>query len=406
METESAQKFVFFLGGHDAEMLEIRNILKSKGLAFFDKKLSWGAKLSEYKEEIESLSEDQVPVFIELKLDCKYPHNAIIIDHHNEMAEEGRPSSIEQVAKLLQIKLDRRQKLIAANDRGHIDAMLELCASQDEIDEIRRLDQDAQGVTDEDRRLAEKAIKENLVELTPYAAVVDALSDKASPIFDHLYDKYTHIFVRTPKNGFQYTGPGETIQLLKKKYSEMSQKEGSKVEYWWGGDLPKRGYFGASISIREDEIREMLADYQTENNKAISHHIFMFPFTISDIHIKGEKQAESRSFIAEISEALTKSGWEEAKFRIEDDSLPLETRNLRYSEYFYFHGFARDAIYYTGSEPDEKVVLKVFRKSVGENAKFIIKLIDGTLYELKLNRIYLHIYESRVGIISLELLNY
>ena len=38
-------KYTFFLGGHDAEMLEIRDILELKGLSFYDNGLSWGAKI-------------------------------------------------------------------------------------------------------------------------------------------------------------------------------------------------------------------------------------------------------------------------------------------------------------------------------------------------------------------------
>jgi len=38
--------FIFLLGGHDLEMIEIGKILKAKGLTFHDRNLHWGAKLS------------------------------------------------------------------------------------------------------------------------------------------------------------------------------------------------------------------------------------------------------------------------------------------------------------------------------------------------------------------------
>jgi len=79
-------KYVFFLGGYDAEMLEIRNILEAQGLTYHDKKLSWGACLSAYKDEIASLPADVTPVFIELTPDIPTPTNAKIIDHHDEKA--------------------------------------------------------------------------------------------------------------------------------------------------------------------------------------------------------------------------------------------------------------------------------------------------------------------------------
>ena len=63
--------FIFSLGGYDAEMVEIRNILLNHQQGFCDKKLSWGACLSEYKKEIENFSPDDVPIFVELNLE--YP---------------------------------------------------------------------------------------------------------------------------------------------------------------------------------------------------------------------------------------------------------------------------------------------------------------------------------------------
>ena len=90
-------------------MVEIRNILKSGNQDVYDNKLSWGACLSSYREELGSLPEEDTPVFIELKLDCHYPEHARIIDHHDERAGKDKKTSIEQVANLLCIKLDRHQ---------------------------------------------------------------------------------------------------------------------------------------------------------------------------------------------------------------------------------------------------------------------------------------------------------
>ena len=155
-------KLVFFLGGYDAEMVEIRNILKSGNQEVFDKELSWGACLSSYREEIGSLSEKKIPVFIELKPDCPYPEHAIIIDHHDERAGKDKKTSIEQVADLLCIKLDRRQQLISANDKGHIPGMRKLCATKKEIDEIRALDRKTQGVLPDDEDKARQSVENHL----------------------------------------------------------------------------------------------------------------------------------------------------------------------------------------------------------------------------------------------------
>ncbi|PIQ46620.1 MAG: hypothetical protein COW04_01135, partial [Deltaproteobacteria bacterium CG12_big_fil_rev_8_21_14_0_65_43_10] len=167
-----SNKYVFFLGGYDAEMLEIRNTLEERGEWFYDRKLSWGAYLSAYKNEIDGLSADAIPVFIELKLDVTPPKNFKIIDHHDEKTGKDKKTSIEQVADLLGIELNRRQQLISANDKGHIREMRKFCATDEEIVEIRALDRKAQGVTEDDERLAEKSIEEHIEKVTDDAVIV------------------------------------------------------------------------------------------------------------------------------------------------------------------------------------------------------------------------------------------
>ncbi len=143
--------FIFLLGGHDLEMIEIRKILSSNNILCVDNNLQWdNVRISQYKNV---LNDHDYFVGIELQTDIEPPNQYLLIDHHNENA--GKPSAIEQVAALLNIQLTRDQQLIAANDRGYIPAMLEMSATPDEIADIRRRDREAQGVTEEDERLAE-----------------------------------------------------------------------------------------------------------------------------------------------------------------------------------------------------------------------------------------------------------
>lgn len=106
------QKYVFFLGGLDLEILTIT--------------------------EIKNLTIYQVPIFIEIGLDTPLPKNAILIDHHS--SDENKKSSLEQVAELLHIELNRWQKLVAANDKGFIPVMESMCATKDEIERICEAD--------------------------------------------------------------------------------------------------------------------------------------------------------------------------------------------------------------------------------------------------------------------------
>lgn len=128
--------FVFFLGGHDAEMCAIKEILEAEGLPFYDKNLSWGATLSDYKEELKTLRSDNVAVLVELAVNLPLPENAIVIDHHCEKAGTNKPTSIEQIADLLGLTLNRRQQLIAANDRAHIKGLKAIGADEREIEAI------------------------------------------------------------------------------------------------------------------------------------------------------------------------------------------------------------------------------------------------------------------------------
>jgi hypothetical protein len=250
------RNFVFFLGGNDAEMYEIRKILKDNKLAFVDNNLKWGAKLSEYKDELSKLSEVQIPVFVELNLDIDYPTNAIIIDHHNEKAGAGKKTSIEQVADLLNIQLNRWQQLISINDKDYIEGMLEFGATQSEIDDVRACDRKCQGVTEEDEKLAEQSISYYCQEISPDGAFILSMTDKTSPIFDRLYKYYRHIFINTIGEKFSYSGTGKVVDNFVKYFQDISKSKNS-IKFWYGGNLPLNGFFGSNLPITIKNIYEI-----------------------------------------------------------------------------------------------------------------------------------------------------
>lgn len=250
------KKYIFFLGGYDAEMVTIREILDAKKIPYFDKHLMWGARLSQYKEELMGLPKGQIPVFVELRLDIDCPEQAIIIDHHNERAGKNCKTSIEQAADLLGVELNRYQRLISANDRGHIPAMKELGAVPEEIEEIRKYDRRCQGVTLEDERQAEESILHHSEKLTPDAILVNSLTEKSSPVMDRLYDKFTHLFIVSPDNELNYFGVGKMIDRLETIYRELKQSK-PDIFFWKGGNLPDRGFFGSNFAIDKQQIKEL-----------------------------------------------------------------------------------------------------------------------------------------------------
>ena len=231
--------YIFFLGGMDAEMCEIRRILQERGERFVDKSLAWGAKASDYEEELKGLGKDDVPVLIELEQDIELPEHAVVVDHHGPLAGKGRPSSIEQVAELLGVKLSRWQKLIAANDKGWIDGMKEAGATEEEIQKIREYDRRCQGVTEEEERAAERAIR-NLRKQGDIA-IVEYEHRHVSPVMDRLYGKYENILVITPES-INFSGRGDLVERLAKAFPGG----------WYGGNLPEKGFWG--MGIKEERV--------------------------------------------------------------------------------------------------------------------------------------------------------
>lgn len=238
------KKMIFLLGGYDLEMIEIKKILENNNIDFIDKNLSWGAKLSDYLDEIEKYKSTDVTIYgIELEVDISLPKNYKEIDHHNE--NSNKPSSIEQVADILDIKLSRHQMLVDKNDSGFIDGMKLICATDTEIQNIRALDRQSQGITQDDEDLAEKSIK---------------------------YE--TYIIYNDTKVVFY----GYKIENI---INFLTKQNISKDCYYYGGG--KFGFLGIKDKILDkQEIKKLIKGFkkmEEENEQIYSYHTFMLPFS-------------------------------------------------------------------------------------------------------------------------------
>lgn len=196
---------VFLLGGYDLEMMTIKQMLEGrKDCVVLDHHLRWdNALLSAYQDKLPLYSGSLI-YGIELQEDIPTPKNYHRIDHHNDM--NNMPCSLEQVAALLGEPLNRHQLLVSANDKGYIPAMQAMGASRVEIDDIRRLDREAQGITEDDERLAEQSIANNLVRKNDLL-VVRSSSPHFSPICDRLFP-YKRLLVYTDEE-WMYYGEGK-----------------------------------------------------------------------------------------------------------------------------------------------------------------------------------------------------
>jgi hypothetical protein len=240
--------YYFLLGGHDLEILEIRDMIDEAGyihiIDFLDKGLNWGAALSTYSYN-RQFHPRRINVCIELAEDIKPPKRYLRIDHHNELAD--RPSSIEQVAELLGVELNRWQQLVAANDKNYIPGMQAIGATPEEIVAIRRADREAQGATLEHETLAEDSIKANLrcVNVQTKAYVVRSLGDRFSCIVDRLFGSYNTLLIYSDEELTYY---GEDFE----KFDDLL----GRVRHYNG-----KAFLGVGAGVlSEEEILELVEE--------------------------------------------------------------------------------------------------------------------------------------------------
>jgi len=197
-----------------------------------------GATLSAYKEFFNNYEHF---IGIELITDCTPPKYYTLIDHHNEKSD--LPSSIEQVANFIGITLDRFQMLVAENDKGYIPALIKTGATDEEIKLIRLLDRKCQGVTEEEERLADQAIKQ--IEEMGRIAFVRSFSHRFSPITDRLYGRYNHLVVYDDISWVYY---GTLVRKLVGIYEKLISE---KIAYF--GGAYENGFFGVNRALQEDD---------------------------------------------------------------------------------------------------------------------------------------------------------
>lgn len=266
--TMNSNNVFFFLGGLDAEMVTIREVLLSASIPFCDKQLGWGAKASSYSEEIaQAVSDGKTPVLIELALDIELPESNIIVDHHNENA--GKPASILQVLDLIGMEPTRHQQLIAANDSGFIPAMIAIGASSEEIAGVRLLDRSAQGITPDQEEEATRAI--GCLEVINGVTVVRLAHSKCATVTDRLFDpnQEQRLLIISGDGESNFYGAAQLCRELQGEKTgtapapwDASQTIDTYSHFggWIGGDLEAGyGFWGGKAD--QDEILNYVVEY-------------------------------------------------------------------------------------------------------------------------------------------------
>ncbi len=409
------KKYIFFLGGYDLEMVTIKEILEEKKEKYFDKKLIWGAKASAYKEEIEKILPHQIPVLIELEIDIDLPPDALIIDHHNE--KESNQSSIEQIASLLHIELTRWQKLVTANDKGYIPAMKCICATEDEIKEVREADRKAQGVTEKEEKLAQESI-ENCKSEENGIIIIKALTDKFSAIADRMYGKTDNLLIYTDD---ELTFYGNRKKQIVEKFKNLIDDNNA---YYGGGVC---GFFGvgkgALTTTEIMDVKEEILKMKTELDENLySHHIFLFPFKwdVLEKNTLEETCFMDRTNLEKISEIMSNRNnfgdginWENFNFRIK--------RPRDYNEYTYFYDYVTSTLFdnekaINNADWGKKVILQYRLELENNKSNYLINIVERSpwekpripeiTYELEIEDIIINFYQTGIGILSFHLSNY
>jgi hypothetical protein len=137
----------------------------------------------------------------------------------------------------------------------------------------------------------------------------------------------------------------------------------------------------------------------------ISHHIFLFPFTI--------EHRNQGNFMEKAADALPKGIWTETSFFPEGYRPESTTREkakyyARYSEYHYYHPFIRERFF--PQIPGKKAadgtppLMRFFsaQPQPGDTFSFTF---NCKKYALELKNVHLRLFETEIGILSFEVVN-
>jgi hypothetical protein len=153
---------------NDGESRVIVEICRRLGVDLRVSTQPWGATLDrEPRENLQNLRPAvavvEMPSATAEQQLASRGHQVIIIDHHyypNLGLDRRAPkSSLEQVADLLDYKLDRRETAVAINDRAYIFGLLDAGCSINEILQVRQFDLEAQGIPRENIETVKKVLE-------------------------------------------------------------------------------------------------------------------------------------------------------------------------------------------------------------------------------------------------------
>lgn len=234
-----------FLGGNDLEMLEIRNLLRARGFESIDAGLGWGAKASAYGSQVEEAHQQgYVPILVELEVDVALPEFAVVVDHHG--ARSGEWASILQICGILGIRLNRRMRLVAANDTGGYFGLVSFGATEEEMEQILREDRMVQGFTPEMEEISAQAVADAEFHPDLDLTVVRLPFSKFAAVKAILWlSGHKNVVCVASDGEVEFQGDGAVAKAVSKEFSDSSPWSG-------GAGLGHHSRFDAYVGMYAD----------------------------------------------------------------------------------------------------------------------------------------------------------
>lgn len=260
------EKTLWVLGGNDAEMSTIAQILVMTGEKFVQPEKGWGDhKYGPEELNIEvgmgrAFRDDQCPAdpcvlgeFVFVECEPKdFPRVAghlLIIDHHGKRSAE-KPA-VMQVIDLLKPELSsttrRWVELIAANDVGFIPSMVAIGATAQEIERVRTFDRACQGITPGQEAVAIEAIAAK--EVSGRLTIIRMEHSKCATVTDRFYGQYDQLLVLSQDGESNFYGDGALCASLFEKFQGWNGGSGL-------GKVGENAFWGSYPS--QEEVMEFI----------------------------------------------------------------------------------------------------------------------------------------------------
>jgi hypothetical protein len=391
-------------------MATIRELLLSQTLVVHDRQLAWGAKASAYRDEISACrAVGRIPVLVELNDDLGVQSAASsgevrLIDHHGDRAGENAATALEQVFRLLDRPADewsRHYALVAANDRGYIEGMLALDppASREEIQSIRAADRQAQGISADKEAAGRTAAAQSEQFAGGRLTVVRLPHNRMVTASDALHAAlggpgFENLLILSPSQTL-YQGDGRAIERLKELYPGG----------WWGGSLPKRGYWGIAHNLEKTAIIQDLEQIVSTKPaseievKAFRHTVLCPLLLRGDPRPLGDRSDAQGILQGWVKEFSTNGGaWKE-------QTEPGIHPRFAYNQIVYFHPFVRDFLFGDGDKtPHNNATRLLTRTDVQQLEVELGKWQpEGVRLRFDVARVELYLCKPCVAILVIEL---